>query len=77
MDDFGKWSFFVKPKWFHGGLKFINLKPPLTLGCFKRFWRFFLGKVSSSKTDQILAKIRHMLGFTLNLLALKGLKLYI
>ena len=39
--DFGKLSFFVKPKWFHGGFKFINLKPPLTQGGFKWFWRFF------------------------------------
>ena len=35
--DFGKLSFFVKPKWFHGGFKFINLKPPLTQGGFKWF----------------------------------------
>ena len=61
--DFGKLSFFVKPKWFHGGFKFIILKPPLTQGGFKRFWRFFFGKVSSPKNDQIFAKNHHTLGF--------------
>ena len=44
--DFGKLSFFVKPKWFHGGFKFIILKPPLTQGGFKRFWRFFFFRKS-------------------------------
>ena len=37
MADFRKLSFVLKPKWFHGGFKFINLKPPLSQGGFKRF----------------------------------------
>ena len=37
--NFRKWSFVVKPKWFHGGFKFM--KPPLPKSGFKRFWRFF------------------------------------
>ena len=62
--DFGKWSFFVKPKWFHGGFRFFNLKPPSPQGGFKQFWRFFfLDKVSWPKNAQNLAQIHHMLGF--------------
>ena len=63
MEEFGKRSFFVKPKWFHGGFFFVA-----ETSCDVEWFQvtlevFFFFNVSISKNDPILAKIHHMLGF--------------
>ena len=66
--DFEKRSFFLKPKWFHGGFKFTQLETTFHLRWFQATLEvfFFLVKVSIAKKDPKWAKIHHMLGFKIH-----------
>ena len=66
--DFEKRSFFVKPKWFHGGFKLSHPETTSDLRWFQALLEvffFFLVNVSIPKKDPKWAKIHHMSGFNL------------
>ena len=67
--DFGIRSFFVKPRWFHGGFKFSQLETTFGQEWFHAVLEvfFFLENVSIAKKDPNWAKIHHMLGFIENI----------